>query len=130
MLSDPFWLNFRLIIVSLFLGLVGFSLQLTTARRIRIRPYLKRLGLVAGSAALISLGTWLMYGDKMILFGVLHFIALASVLGLRLCATLPLVRRGADRYLSRAFDRGARLVEKEGGRSPSANTPDGSGRPP
>ncbi len=82
MLSDPFWLNFRLVIVSLFLGLVGFSLQLSAGKRIRLRPYLKRLGLLVGSAALISLGTWIMYGDKMILFGVLHFIALASVLGL------------------------------------------------
>ena len=82
MLSDPFWLDFRLVIVSLFLGLVGFSLQLSAGKRIRLRPYFKRLGLLVGSAALISLGTWIMYGDKMILFGVLHFIALASVLGL------------------------------------------------
>ncbi|HGX93705.1 MAG TPA: DUF1624 domain-containing protein [Candidatus Tenderia sp.] len=79
---DPFWLNFRLLIVVLFLGLVGFSLQLATGTRLNFPRYLRRLAMLVGAAALVSLGTYVVFGDKMILFGVLHFIALASLLGL------------------------------------------------
>lgn len=79
---DPFWLNFRTLIVSLFLLVMGISLQLATARGIRHRPYLKRLALLFLCAALISLISYFMYPRSMIFFGILHFITLASVLGL------------------------------------------------
>lgn len=79
---DPFWLNFRTLIVTLFLGLVGISLQLATGRALNFRRYLFRLALLIGSAALVSLGSYLMLPERVILFGVLHFIALASVMGL------------------------------------------------
>ncbi len=79
---DPFWLNFRTLILSLFLLVAGFSLQLATSGGIDRGRFLRRLGRVAGAAALVSAGTWIVFGDRMILFGVLHFIAVASVLGL------------------------------------------------
>lgn len=84
--NDPFWLHARTFILSLFLLLVGISLSLATARNIHWRPYLRRLGLIAGCAALISLSSYLMFGPRWIFFGVLHFITVASVL------CLPLVR--------------------------------------
>ena len=80
--QDPFWLNFRTLILSLFLGLVGVSLMLAGQPRLNVRRYLRRLILLVASAALVSLSTWWMFGERLVFFGVLHFIAVASVLGL------------------------------------------------
>ncbi len=79
---DRFWLASRTFILSLFLGLVGVSLVLATARGLNMRRYLRRLGLLVASAVLVSASTWWMFGERFVFFGVLHFIALASVLGL------------------------------------------------
>jgi uncharacterized membrane protein len=75
------WLSFRAVIVSLFTGLVGFSLVLADAR-FAWRKYLRRLALVGGCAALVSLGSYGMFPDSYIFFGILHFIFAASVIGL------------------------------------------------
>lgn len=80
--NDPFWLHSRTFILSLFLLVAGISLSLATRDGVRPRPYLKRLGIIAGCAALISVTSYLMFGPRWIFFGVLHFIAVASVLGL------------------------------------------------
>jgi uncharacterized membrane protein len=79
---DPFWLRWRAGIVTGFLLVMGASLWLAAGRGVRWRPYLRRLGLVAGAAALVSLSSWAMFPRSWIFFGVLHFIAVASVLGL------------------------------------------------
>jgi len=80
--QDRFWLNFRTLILSLFLGLVGVSLVLAGQSRLNVGHYLRRLLVLVASAALVSLATWWMFGERFIFFGVLHFIAVASVLGL------------------------------------------------
>ncbi len=80
--NDAFWLNFRTVILSLFLLLVGVSLVLATQRGVNARRFAQRLLRVGGSAALVSVGTWWMFADRFVFFGVLHFITLASVLGL------------------------------------------------
>jgi uncharacterized membrane protein len=80
--EDSFWLHTRTLILSLFLGLVGVSLVLAHRRRLNVRRFLRRLGLIAASASLVSLATWWMFGERYVFFGVLHFIAVASVLGL------------------------------------------------
>ena len=80
--QDRFWLNFRTLILSLFLGLVGVSLVLASQSRLNVRRYLRRLITLVASAALVSLATWWMFGERFVFFGVLHFIAVASVLGL------------------------------------------------
>lgn len=80
--QDRFWLNFRTLILSLFLGLVGVSLVLASQPQVNIRRYLRRLMLLVASAALVSLATWWMFGERLVFFGVLHFIAVASLLGM------------------------------------------------
>lgn len=80
--TDPFWLSARALILSLFLGLVGVSLQIFYARGFSGKSYGKRLGLIAGSAALVSYASYLMFPQTFIFFGVLHFIAAASVVAL------------------------------------------------
>jgi len=80
--NDSFWLNARTFILSSFLLLVGVSLVLSSARGLFNRRYVWRLAYLTASALLVSLGTWWMFGERLVFFGVLHFIALASLLGL------------------------------------------------
>lgn len=78
----PFWLQARALIVTLFLATVGISLHLAAAGGVKWRPFLRRLGLLAGAAVAVSLASRFMFPRSWIFFGVLHFIALASVLAL------------------------------------------------
>lgn len=80
--EDRFWLNTRTFILSLFLLLVGVSLMLATRKGINRHAYGRRLGVLVLCAALISVATYYMLAERMIFFGVLHFIVVASVLGL------------------------------------------------
>ena len=80
--QDPFWLHSRTFILSMFLLLVGVSLILASWRKPDTRRYMKRLTMLLASAVLISVSTRWMFGEHFVFFGVLHFIALASVLGL------------------------------------------------
>lgn len=79
---SPLWLGLRTLIVSLFLGVMGASLQLATAGGIRWPRYLRRLAWLLGCAGAVSLGSYLLFPKSYIFFGVLHFIAAASLLGL------------------------------------------------
>jgi len=79
---DAFWTNYRSLIVSLFLGLVGVSLSLATRHGFNARSYFRRLGMLVGFAALVSIGSYIQFADRFIFFGILHFIIVASVLGL------------------------------------------------
>lgn len=80
-IHDPFWKNFRSLIVTLFLGVMGISLSLAN-RHWQSKRFQKRLGLLVLYAILVSIGSWIVFPKAMIFFGILHFIALASVLGL------------------------------------------------
>lgn len=87
------WRLFARCIASSFLFLVGVSLFLGHARGIRWPGFLRRLAMVGGAALAISLVTWLAVPGGFIFFGILHQIALASLLGLlflRLPATVTL----------------------------------------
>ncbi|CAK0746770.1 DUF1624 domain-containing protein [Gammaproteobacteria bacterium] len=78
----PFWLNLRGVIVSLFLGIMGVSLHLASrAGRHRDR-YLRRLALIATCAGLVTVASHQIFPQSYIYFGVLHFVAVASVLAL------------------------------------------------
>jgi len=79
---SPFWLAARAAIVTLFLLLVGISLHLATENGLRLPSFLRRLGLLAGCAALVSASSYAMFPASGIFFGVLHFIVIASLLGL------------------------------------------------
>jgi uncharacterized membrane protein len=76
------WKLFARCIAASFLFLVGVSLVLAHSRGIRWRPFLMRIAMVAGAAMLITLATFLATPHTFIFFGILHQIALASLLGL------------------------------------------------
>jgi len=76
------WKIFARSIASSFLFLVGVSLFLAHAKTFRARPFFRRLAQIAGSAAAITLVTYFLFPDSFIFFGILHNIALASLLGL------------------------------------------------
>ena len=80
--GDAFWLTSRAFIVSLFLGVSGISLVLANRNGIDRRAWLRRFGILAGCAALVSAASYALFPRSWIFFGVLHFIAVASVLGL------------------------------------------------
>ncbi|OYR19265.1 heparan-alpha-glucosaminide N-acetyltransferase [Brucella thiophenivorans] len=76
------WKLFARCIASSFLFLVGFSLVLAHGRIIRWNAVGKRFLQIGAAAAAISAVTYYMSPDNFIFFGILHQIALASVLGL------------------------------------------------
>ena len=81
MTRDQPWVGWRTAIVTQFLLLVGVSLVLRATRRPGEREFLRRWTQVAAAAALVSAGSWLLFGPRFIWFGILHFIAAALVIG-------------------------------------------------
>ncbi len=69
-------------IASAFLVLAGASLVLAHAPSFRPRAYLRHLAIIVLAAAAVSLGTYLFIPDGFIFFGILHCIALASLIAL------------------------------------------------
>jgi uncharacterized membrane protein len=80
--ADPAWKWFARCIAGSFLFLVGVSLVLGHGVKVRWRPFLKRLAMVAAAAAAITVATYFAFPQSYIFFGILHCIALSSVLAL------------------------------------------------
>ncbi len=77
------WLVARSLILSTFLLVSGFSLALAqhhTAPLHAAKQRWLRLGRIAGCAFLVSVGSYFMFPESWIFFGVLHFIVLATML--------------------------------------------------
>jgi uncharacterized membrane protein len=76
------WKLYARAIASSFLFLAGFSLFLAHGRTINWPSFGKRFAMVAGSALLITVATYVAFPDSFIFFGILHNIAAASLVGL------------------------------------------------
>lgn len=70
------------VIAGSFLAIVGISLVLASRGGLRPRAYLIRLAKVAGAALAVTVVTWAAFPDSYIFFGILHEIAVSSVLAL------------------------------------------------
>jgi len=79
--TDLFWLSARALIVSMFLGLVGISLYLASVNGFNKQRYWRRIGILVVCALGVSGSSYIMFPKTMIFFGILHFITIASLLG-------------------------------------------------
>lgn len=84
------WRLFARGIATSFLFLVGIGLVLAHAPGVRWRPFLKRLAQIAAGAAAVTVATLFISPESFVFFGILHQIALASLIGL-LFLRLPTV---------------------------------------
>ena len=82
------------LIASSFLFLAGFSLVLAHYPKIRFAPFLRRLGVIVAAAAVISVATYWFTPDSWIFFGILHAIAVSSLIGLAFVRLPPLLTLG------------------------------------
>jgi uncharacterized membrane protein len=107
-----FWFWFARLVAGSFLFLAGVSLWLAHGQAVRWPAFRRRLLIITAAAALVSAGTYAFMGEFYVRFGILHCIALCSLLGLaflRLPAALTLLVAGlafaAPSYLRMpAFD--------------------------
>ena len=79
---DPNWVLIARSILAVFLFLVGTGLVLGHGSGIRWAAFWRRTGFVVMGALAITLGTFLVFPDSFVYFGVLHAIALFSLLAL------------------------------------------------
>jgi uncharacterized membrane protein len=77
-----FWYYFPRMIAGSFLFLAGISLVLAHGDGIRWGAFARRLAIIAGAALLVTVGTYFFNRPGFVLFGILHSIALCSVVGL------------------------------------------------
>ena len=80
MTRDQPWIAWRTAIVTQFLLLVGVSLVLRTSFKPSAADFWKRWAQIAAAALLVSLGSWMVFSQRFIYFGILHFVAAALVL--------------------------------------------------
>jgi len=90
---DPLWTMQRTLIVSLFLLCAGMGQAMAVAQGQSWSRFWRRWAQVVGAALLVTAGSWWMYPQSFIYFGVLHGIALMLIV-LRLT-----VRRGGWLWL-------------------------------
>jgi uncharacterized membrane protein len=106
------WAVFARLVAASFLFLAGVSLVLGHGQGIRWPGFLRRLAMVGAAALAITVATFLAMPEAFIFFGILHSIAVASLLGLlflRAPAWLTLAAAAAvwvlpDLFRSPAFD--------------------------
>ncbi|HKW81111.1 MAG TPA: heparan-alpha-glucosaminide N-acetyltransferase [Casimicrobiaceae bacterium] len=77
---NPFWLGARGTIVTAFLLLVGVSLLLARRAGSSRAHFWRRIALIVACAVLVSAASYVTFARTFITFGILHCIALSSVL--------------------------------------------------
>jgi uncharacterized membrane protein len=78
--NDPFWLGARAAIVSSFLLLVGVSLVLAREFNVPTARFARRVAIIALCALAATMGSFVVFPERFIYFGILHCIVVASVL--------------------------------------------------
>ncbi len=79
--TSLFWRFARWIIVGMFLFAAGVSLVIAHPRPIRMRPLFRRLSLLGAAALLVTAVSIVLFPRTWIYFGVLHFLFVATVIG-------------------------------------------------
>jgi uncharacterized membrane protein len=79
---DPVWISAQRTILTAFLLLAGASLTLAHRDGIDWRRFWRREVVLVAAALAVTTGTWFLFQDYFAYFGVLHLIALSSLLAL------------------------------------------------
>lgn len=82
--THPGWVTFQKLILSSFLLLVGMGLVIATENGVRWSRFWRREAMLVAAALAVTAGTWWMFPEYFVFFGVLHAIALFSLLALPL----------------------------------------------
>jgi uncharacterized membrane protein len=80
--SHPLWSRFAIMIAGSFLILSGISLELGSRNGLDWDKFRKRLMILTGAAGIVSLGTFAATPASFVYFGILHCIALSSLIAL------------------------------------------------
>lgn len=123
------WNIFARSIATTFLILAGIGLALAHGDGVRWLPFLRRLGVILGAAILVTIGTYFAFPQTFIFFGILHNMALSSVIALPflflprvVAAVVALVFLGLPHLVSGGpFDHPALAVLGLGRVSPDTN---------
>jgi len=91
--NGPGWRQFRYLILSLFLGVIGISLSLAHGRFIRWRSFWMRALQIGVAALAVTAMSMVVFPEGWIYFGILHFIFFASLVGIAL-ARFPAMALG------------------------------------
>lgn len=78
----PFWWSFARVVAFSFILIAGISLFLAHGAALKPRRFLRRLAVLGAAAAAVSAATYLAVPGSFVYFGILHSIALSSVIGL------------------------------------------------
>jgi uncharacterized membrane protein len=73
---------FQMSIAGTFYFLVGVSLVLANRDRVRVAPFLQRLGKLCGAALIVTVASFVLDRQLLVTYGILHNIAVCSVVGL------------------------------------------------
>lgn len=79
---DTFWVYARYLIVSMFLLSMGTSLALVHRPKIQWNKIYKRTLILGAASVLVTIATYIEFPHSWVYFGILHFILLASWVGL------------------------------------------------
>ena len=80
--SHPIWIAFGRLLAGTFMFLVGVSLVLANREAVHWQPAIKRILKIAFFALIITAATYAVFPSAFVFYGILHAIAVASILGL------------------------------------------------
>lgn len=79
--NGPYWWQLRYLILSLFIFTMGVSLSLAYAQGFVFKKFIRRTAQLLLGASVISVGSTELFPDSWIYFGILHFLVVASIVG-------------------------------------------------